>query len=142
MSATKSASAEFILQASRVMKTLGHPTRLEIGKYLRKGERSVAEIQNYLGLIQPLTSQHLRLMHRRGIVKFRREGTTLYYSIADHFIHKVLACVAECERTGIPERDASRSAESNGVRRRQRRGAFEGLRVESSIKRLPQAMER
>ena len=140
MSATKSASAEFILQASRVMKTLGHPTRLEIGKYLRKGERSVAEIQNYLGLIQPLTSQHLRLMHRRGIVRFRREGTTLYYSIADHFIHKVLACVAECERAGIPERDASRS--SNGVRRRQRSSAFEGLRIGRRVKRLPQATGR
>src|SRR3970282_2255631 len=98
MSATKSASAEFILQASRVMKTLGHPTRLEIGKYLRKKEHSVADIQNHLGLLQPLTSQHLRLMHRRGIVKFRREGTTCYYSIADEFIHKVLTCLAECER--------------------------------------------
>jgi DNA-binding transcriptional ArsR family regulator len=140
MSAPKSASAEFILQASRVMKTLGHPTRLEIGKYLRKGERSVAEIQNYLGLIQPLTSQHLRLMHRRGIVKFRREGTTLYYSIADGFIHKVLACVAECERAGIPERDASQS--SNGARRRQRSGALERLRIRSSAKRIPHAMGR
>ncbi|MBI2821604.1 MAG: winged helix-turn-helix transcriptional regulator [Acidobacteria bacterium] len=92
------ASAGFLLRASRVLKTLGHPTRLEIIKYLQEGERSVAEIQNHLRLIQSMTSQHLRLMYKRGIVKFRREGTTCYYSIANEFIHRILTCFTECER--------------------------------------------
>ena len=102
MPKAKTASVDFILQASRVMKTLGHPTRLEIGKLLRKGERSVAEIQKHLGMIQPLTSQHLRLMHRRGIVVCRRQGTTCFYSLAGELIFKVLGCLDECERAGIP----------------------------------------
>ena len=114
MSRTKLSSAEFMLQASRVMKTLGHPTRLEIGQYLRAGERSVAEIQKHLGMIQPLTSQHLRLMHRRGIVTFRRQGTTCFYSLAGELIHKVLGCLDECERAGIPAAITPATASVNG----------------------------
>ena len=98
MIAPSNASAEFLLRASGVMKTLGHPTRLEIVKYLRNGERSVVDIQNHLEMIQSMTSQHLRLMYKKGVVKFRREGTNRYYSIANEFIHKILTCFTECER--------------------------------------------
>ena len=90
-------SAGFLLRASRVLKTLGHPVRLEIIKYLKNGERSVAEIQKHLGILQSMTSQHLRLMYKKGIVNFRREGTTLHYSIAGEFIHRILNCVTEAE---------------------------------------------
>lgn len=71
--------------------------RLEIIKYLQSGERSVAEIQNHLGMIQSMTSQHLRLMYKKGIVQFRRQGTTCYYSIANEFIYKILTCFTEGE---------------------------------------------
>ena len=119
MSDPKTASADIMLQASRVMKALGHPTRLEIGKYLRQGEHSVADIQRHLGLIQPLTSQHLRLMHRRGIVKFRREGTTCYYSIAGTFIHKVLACLDEFEPGILSAKEgAAALSKPDGAQRR------------------------
>ena len=91
-------SAGFLLGASRVLKTLGHPARLEIIKYLKNGERSVAEIQKHLGILQSMTSQHLRLMYKKGIVSFRREGTTLHYSIAGEFIHRILNCLTEAER--------------------------------------------
>ena len=90
-------SAGFLLRASRILKTLGHPVRLEIIKYLRNGERSVAEIQKHLGIMQSMTSQHLRLMYKKGIVSFRREGTTLYYSIASELIHRILNCLTEAE---------------------------------------------
>jgi ArsR family transcriptional regulator len=79
------------------MKTLGHPVRLEIVKYLRGGERSVGEIQHHLGLIQAVTSQHLRKLYKEGVVTFRREKTSYYYSIANEFIQKLLTCFTECE---------------------------------------------
>ena len=90
-------SAGFLLRASRVLKTLGHPVRLEIIKYLKDHERSVAEIQRHIGLVQSMTSQHLRLMYKNGIVHFRREGTTVFYSIASPFIHRILNCFTEAE---------------------------------------------
>ena len=97
MTERHTSSAEFLLLASRILKALGHPIRLEIVKYLQGDEHSVAEIQNHLNIIQSVTSQHLRLMYKRGIVKYRREGTTRYYSVANEFIGKILTCFTECE---------------------------------------------
>ncbi len=97
MTVLRNSSAEFLLRASRILKALGHPVRLEMVKYLQDGEHSVAEIQNHLNIIQSVTSQHLRLMYKKGIVKYRREGTTRYYSIANEFIGKILTCFTECE---------------------------------------------
>jgi|TARA_B100000035_G_C21005106_1_gene556901 ArsR family transcriptional regulator len=91
-------SVQFLQSASRVIKALGHPTRLEIVEYLQTGEKSVSEIQERIDRIQPITSQHLSLMKERGIVKSRRKGTTIYYSIASEFINKILGCVSECQQ--------------------------------------------
>ncbi len=91
-------SVEFLNQASNIIKALGHPLRLKIIEILDAGEMSVGQIQEYLNVSQPLVSQHLRHMNRRGIVKYRREGTTYYYSIASEFINKMLDCVSECEQ--------------------------------------------
>jgi len=96
-SSSRGSSSDFLLRASAILKTLGHPVRLEIVKYLRYEEHSVAEIQKHLNLIQSVTSQHLRLLDRKGIVKWRPEGTTRYYSIANIFIHRILECFTECE---------------------------------------------
>jgi len=79
------------------MKTLGHPVRLNIIKYIQDGERTVTEIQTHLNLMQAVTSQHLRKLYKEKIVTCRREGTTCYYSIANEFIRKILACFSECE---------------------------------------------
>ncbi|SVC14824.1 uncharacterized protein METZ01_LOCUS267678 [marine metagenome] len=91
-------SVEFLQQASNVIKTLGHPQRLKIIEFLDTEEKSVGQIQEHLNVSQPLASQHLRHMHRRGIVKYRREGTSFFYSIASEFIYKILECVSECQQ--------------------------------------------
>lgn len=90
-------SIEFIKSASTVLKILGNPTRLEIVEYLKPSEKSVGQIQRYLGVIQPVTSQHLRFMYKNGILKYRRSGITYYYSIANEFIYKILDCLSECQ---------------------------------------------
>jgi DNA-binding transcriptional ArsR family regulator len=92
-----SLSVEFFQQASHVIKALGHPQRLKIIEFLDTREKSVGQIQEHLNVSQPLASQHLRYMHSRGIVKYRRQGTTYYYSIASQFIFKILDCVSECQ---------------------------------------------
>gem|GEM_PF-147629 len=94
---TEHKSVNFFLGASRVMKTLGHPLRLNIIRYIQGGERTVTEIQTHLNLIQAVTSQHLRKLYKERIVTYRREGTTCYYSIANEFIRKILSCFSECE---------------------------------------------
>jgi len=91
----------FLEKAATVLKLIGHPVRIKIIEFLESGEHSVGEIQSEIDQIQAITSQHLRLMLRKGILKNRREGTSLYYSIADEFILNILKCIRNCHLDGV-----------------------------------------
>ncbi len=90
-------SPDFIQNAARILKTLGHPQRIKIVEYLEDGEKPVSQIQRNLDLIQPIVSQHLKIMLDRGIVKYRQEGTRYYYSLANDFILKILSCMSDAQ---------------------------------------------
>jgi len=62
--------------------------RLRIMWLLGDGERTVSEITAHLGVSLQNTSQHLRVMRDKGAVRTRRDGQTIYYSIAND---KILA---------------------------------------------------
>ena len=69
---------------ARVCKTLSHPKRLEIIELLRDDkERGVSEIAENIGVTKANASQHLAVMRAQNIVKTRREGITIFYSLAN-----------------------------------------------------------
>jgi len=70
-------------QAARCLKTLAHPTRLMILESLRRGERTVTELEEIVGGTQSNMSQHLRLMRDREILSARKVGNQVYYSVSD-----------------------------------------------------------
>ena len=74
---------ETLFQLSQIFKALGDPTRLRILNVLCTGEYAVGEIAARLGVSQSATSHQLRLLKNLRLVKFRREGTTLFYSEDD-----------------------------------------------------------
>jgi ArsR family transcriptional regulator len=80
-------------RAAEVLKTVAHPVRLRIVELLEGGEKSVTEIKELLGVTQPLTSQHLSQMRMRGVLGSRREGSQVYYSIANPDVVKVIHCI-------------------------------------------------
>lgn len=82
-----------IERAAEVLKTVAHPLRLRIVELLESGEKSVNELRDLLGVTQPLTSQHLSQMRMRGVLGSRREGTLVYYSIANPDVVKVIHCI-------------------------------------------------
>ena len=82
-----------IERVAEVLKTVAHPVRLRIVEILESGERSVTELQELLGVTQPLTSQHLSQMRVRGVLGSRREGSQVYYSIANPDVVKVIHCI-------------------------------------------------
>ena len=82
-----------IERAAEVLKTVAHPLRLRIVELLELGEKSVNELKQLLGVTQPLTSQHLSQMRMRGVLGSRREGTLVYYSIANPDVVKVIHCI-------------------------------------------------
>lgn len=71
-------------------KTLGHPTRLAIVDFLREGEKSVNELQTLLGADQSTVSQQLAKLRNARIVRPRKKGTTVFYSVADPLVFKLL----------------------------------------------------
>lgn len=68
---------------SRLFKALGDETRLRIVALLSHGELCVCHIESALSLPQPTASRHLATLRAAGIVEPRRQGTWVYYRIAD-----------------------------------------------------------
>lgn len=64
-------------------KVFSHPKRLEVIDALRKGERSVGDLCHQLGISPANLSQHLAMMKERRIVISRKEGSIVYYRIAN-----------------------------------------------------------
>lgn len=72
----------FELQAE-VCKTIASSKRLEIINALKEGEKSVTELVEILGVPKANVSQHLAMMRHKGILKARRDGVNIYYSIGN-----------------------------------------------------------
>jgi DNA-binding transcriptional ArsR family regulator len=64
-------------------KTFSNPKRLEILCLLKSGELTVSDITKKLGISKANASQHLTVMRRMRILKSRREGTNIYYLLAN-----------------------------------------------------------
>lgn len=80
-----------IREASDLLKVVGDLTRMRILCTLLSGEElSVGELQNILGMSQSAVSHQLRVLRDANLVKFRRAGKLVYYSLADEHVHELL----------------------------------------------------
>src|SRR5271166_4655191 len=77
-------------EASDLLKALSNRHRLLIICQLIDGERSVGELAAFLNLRDSTVSQHLALLRKDGLVSARRDGQTIYYSIASEPAREVL----------------------------------------------------
>jgi DNA-binding transcriptional ArsR family regulator len=79
---------ETLFMVSQTFKALSDATRIRILYLLSQKECSVNEIGEALSLLQTTVSHQLRILKNLRLVKFRRAGTTLYYSHDDeHVVH-------------------------------------------------------
>jgi ArsR family transcriptional regulator, lead/cadmium/zinc/bismuth-responsive transcriptional repressor len=74
-------------------KTLGDPTRLKILYSLAKGELCVCDIVAVLGLSISAISHQLAVLKRQRLVKFRRDGKIVYYSLSDDHVESILQSI-------------------------------------------------
>lgn len=81
---------ETIFIVSQTFKALGDPTRIRILHLLFQNEYSVNGIAENLNLRQSTVSHQLRFLKNLRLVKYRREGTSLYYSHDDEHVMNVL----------------------------------------------------
>ena len=70
-------------RTAAVGRALADPKRLCVLETLAAGERSVSELSREVGCQVPNMSQHLSVLRRAGLVAARRDGTTVYYRLAD-----------------------------------------------------------
>jgi DNA-binding transcriptional ArsR family regulator len=80
-------------RASEFLKALAHESRLMILCILAEGEKSVSELEEHLGLRQPTVSQQLARLRGDGLVATRRDGKTIYYSVASDEARTIVGAV-------------------------------------------------
>ncbi|MBB4302256.1 DNA-binding transcriptional ArsR family regulator [Rhodobium orientis] len=80
-------------EASDFLKALSHESRLLILCILAEGEKSVTELESMLALRQPTVSQQLARLRMDRLVSTRREGKTIYYSIENKNVHRVIDAI-------------------------------------------------
>ncbi len=95
---------EYLERLAVRLKALAEPSRLQIVHLLDQGELRVHEIVDRLGCSQANGSKHLQVLHRAGLVRRRREGTTVFYSLEDDAVLAV--CQLMC---GSMARQAERA---------------------------------
>jgi DNA-binding transcriptional ArsR family regulator len=76
-------------------KVLSNPVRIQILDTLRLGEQSVNSIAEWIELEASSVSQQLAILRRYNLVKGRREGNYVFYSISDPTVFKVLDAALE-----------------------------------------------
>jgi len=75
---------------SSIYKVLGDPSRLKIVMALRKVEMCVCDLAAFLGLTESAISHQLRRFKDLALVKSRREGQVIYYSLDDEHVAELL----------------------------------------------------
>ncbi len=71
---------------SRIFRVLGDETRTKLIYLLSLEELCVCDLAEILGITVPAVSHHLRLLKAMRLVKHRRDGKNVYYSLNDHHI--------------------------------------------------------
>lgn len=79
-----------LLSMAKILKAISNLKRLEILFLLREGELSVGELQELVKLSQSALSQHLAILREEDIVKTRRKAQTIFYSIYEPKVLKIL----------------------------------------------------
>lgn len=70
-------------RAAAIARALADPKRLCVVERLSAGEQSVSDLSREVGCQVPNMSQHLAVLRAAGIVASRREGSTVFYRLAD-----------------------------------------------------------
>ena len=80
-------------KAVEILKALAHHDRLQIVNVLINGEFKVGELVKLLGTSQAHTSQQLSILKLAGVLKSRRDGHKVYYSLANESVKKIIATI-------------------------------------------------
>lgn len=82
---------EKFIELSELFKVFGDFTRIKIIFALLKKELCVCDIAELLNMSQSSISHQLRVLKNARLVKFRREGKVVYYSLDDEHVREIIS---------------------------------------------------
>ena len=85
-----------------VFQALADENRLRIIDVLKEGERCVCDLQSSVDIGQSLLSHHLRVLREVGLVRSRREGRWVHYTLADDVLATAEVWLAETRQGARP----------------------------------------
>jgi DNA-binding transcriptional ArsR family regulator len=88
---------------ARRMQLLADPMRVRILTVLETREACVQELSDELGATHQNVSHHLNLLYREGVLGRRKEGTTVFYSLADYTTCRLLEQASASVRARLEE---------------------------------------
>lgn len=88
---------------AQVIGALAHPIRVAIVDLLRDGEVCVCEIAERVGAERSNTSRHLAVMLKAGVLKTRKEGLQVFYSLRTPCILNFLGCATRAIEQNLKE---------------------------------------
>lgn len=80
---------EVLDDLSELFKVFGDITRIKIIYAIKDNEMCVCDIAKFLGMTQSAISHQLRVLKKARLVKYRRDGKTVYYSLDDEHVNKI-----------------------------------------------------
>lgn len=90
MEGFKKINDEVCYDLADFFKIFGDATRIRILYSLYQGEMCVSQLVEHLGLTQSAISHQLRVLRQNDVVKFRKEGQIVYYSLDDEHVSILL----------------------------------------------------
>ena len=93
-------------RAADFLKALANRNRLTILCLLSQGERSVSDLEAFLGIRQPTLSQQLAVLREENLVATRRDGKAIYYRLASPEAKQVIDMLYElfCQQSKSAKR--------------------------------------
>ena len=85
----------FLFDLAELYKIFGDSTRIKILYVLFEAEMCVNDIAQVLSMNVSAISHQLRVLKQAGLVKFRRDGKTVFYSLADDHVRTIIDQGAE-----------------------------------------------
>jgi len=86
---------EELADMAELFKVFGDSTRIKILYTLSKNEMCVCDIASLIGMTQPAVSYQLKVLKQAGLVKNRRDGKTIFYSLADSHVETIIGMAKE-----------------------------------------------
>lgn len=86
----KELQMEFVQEMAEFFKIFGDGTRIRILQNLLEGEKNVGDLAEALEMSQSAVSHQLRVLRQNDLVKYRKEGKVVCYSLDDEHVENVL----------------------------------------------------